>query len=67
MTSGRWAKGYTLTELNSARQKCGLVFFPRTRRSIVGEKPHHLTARLVLGLAFRLACSLRVLDALLLG
>jgi hypothetical protein len=26
MTSGRWAKGYTLTELNNARQKFGLAF-----------------------------------------
>lgn len=71
MTSGRWAKGYTLAELNSAQQKFGLVFSPRPRRSIVGEKPHHLTARqiarLVLGLALMLACFLRVLDALLLG
>jgi hypothetical protein len=28
MTSGRWAKGYTLAELNSVQQKFGLVFPP---------------------------------------
>ena len=28
MTSGRWAEGYTLAELNSAQQKFGLVFPP---------------------------------------
>jgi hypothetical protein len=28
MTSGRWAKGYTLAELNTAQQKFGLIFPP---------------------------------------
>jgi hypothetical protein len=71
MTSGRWAEGYTLAELNSAQPKFGLVFPPdlvarssvKSRAvSLLGKSP-----RLVLWLALMLACSLRVLDALLLG
>jgi hypothetical protein len=43
MTSGRWAKGYTTTELDDAQEKFGLVFPPdlvallRDRRPLDGH------------------------------
>ena len=43
MTSGRWAKGYTKTELDDAQEKFGLVFPPdlvallRDRRPLDGH------------------------------
>jgi hypothetical protein len=43
MTPGRWAKGYTKTELDDAQEKFGLVFPPdlvaplRDRRPLDGH------------------------------